>query len=266
VHVDHPTGLTSAQVAERVARGQVNEVGERTSRSIGEIVRANVLTRFNAILGALFVLVMTTGSWADGLFGNVVSGDSIFARRPHMTTTKALLINTAAQWEFSGEGHDLTRVHQGWGRADLRRLYDLKDRILVVDEQDVLPPQSTKVYSIEVAEGDPVLKVTLVYADPPAVPGAAVARVNDLTLKVTSPTGEVYFGNYGLREGLWSKPGGEPNTVDTVENVFVDRPAAGSWRVEVRTDEVNQDGHVETEELDADFALVVSGPLRAPVP
>ena len=72
VHVDHPTGLTSAQVAERVARGQVNEVGERTSRSIGEIVRANVLTRFNAILGALFVLVMTTGSWADGLFGIVL--------------------------------------------------------------------------------------------------------------------------------------------------------------------------------------------------
>ncbi len=72
MHVDHVTGLTSAQVAERVARGQVNEVGERTSRSIGEIVRANVLTRFNAILGALFVLVMTTGSWADGLFGIVL--------------------------------------------------------------------------------------------------------------------------------------------------------------------------------------------------
>ena len=72
VHTDHVTGLTGAQVAARVARGQVNELGERTSRSIGEIVRANVFTRFNAILGALFVLVMTTGSWADGLFGIVL--------------------------------------------------------------------------------------------------------------------------------------------------------------------------------------------------
>ncbi|GAA6524798.1 HAD-IC family P-type ATPase [Intrasporangium sp. DVR] len=71
-HTDHVTGLTSGQVAERVARGEVNEVGERTSRSIGEIVRANVLTRFNAILGALFVLVMTTGSVADGLFGIIL--------------------------------------------------------------------------------------------------------------------------------------------------------------------------------------------------
>jgi cation-transporting ATPase E len=67
-----PDGLTSAQVAERVARGEVNRLTERTSRSLGEIFRANVLTRFNAILGALFVLVMTTGSWADALFGVIL--------------------------------------------------------------------------------------------------------------------------------------------------------------------------------------------------
>ncbi|MFM6849029.1 MAG: HAD-IC family P-type ATPase, partial [Terrabacter sp.] len=66
------SGLTSAEVDERVSRGAVNRLSERTSRSVGEIVRANVLTRFNAILGALFVLVMVTGSWADGLFGVVL--------------------------------------------------------------------------------------------------------------------------------------------------------------------------------------------------
>ncbi|WP_374968005.1 HAD-IC family P-type ATPase [Terrabacter sp. BE26] len=65
-------GLTAAEVAERVSRGAVNRLTERTSRSVGEIVRANVLTRFNAILGALFVLVMVTGSFADGLFGIVL--------------------------------------------------------------------------------------------------------------------------------------------------------------------------------------------------
>ncbi|MDN5768276.1 MAG: HAD-IC family P-type ATPase [Humibacillus sp.] len=66
------TGLTSAEVADRMARGQVNALTERTSRSLGEIFKANVLTRFNAILGALFVLVMVTGSYADGLFGGVL--------------------------------------------------------------------------------------------------------------------------------------------------------------------------------------------------
>ncbi|WP_076260582.1 HAD-IC family P-type ATPase [Intrasporangium flavum] len=69
---DAAPGLTSAEVAERVARGQVNRLAERTSRSLGEIVRANVLTRFNAILGALFVLVLVTGSFADALFGVVL--------------------------------------------------------------------------------------------------------------------------------------------------------------------------------------------------
>ena len=67
-----PHGLTSAEVAERVARGEVNRLAERTSRSLGEIVRANVLTRFNAVLGALFVLVLVTGSFADALFGVVL--------------------------------------------------------------------------------------------------------------------------------------------------------------------------------------------------
>ena len=65
-------GLSTHEVAQRVARGEVNQVGERTTRSVGEIVRANVLTRFNAILGALFVLVMVTGSYADGLFGIIL--------------------------------------------------------------------------------------------------------------------------------------------------------------------------------------------------
>ncbi len=69
-------GLTAAEVAERIARGQVNALREGTSRSVAEIFRANVLTRFNAILGALFVLVMATGSLADGLFGLILVANS----------------------------------------------------------------------------------------------------------------------------------------------------------------------------------------------
>ena len=66
------TGLTAAQVVSRVAAGQVNAAPVRSSRTIWEIVKANVFTRFNAILGALFVLVLITGSLADGLFGMVL--------------------------------------------------------------------------------------------------------------------------------------------------------------------------------------------------
>lgn len=62
-------GLSSAEVAERVAAGQTNVAETKTSRSFGEIFRANVFTRFNAVLGALFVVVLFAGSIADGLFG-----------------------------------------------------------------------------------------------------------------------------------------------------------------------------------------------------
>jgi len=56
---------------------------------------------------------------------------------------------------------------------------------------------------------------------------------------------------------VWSTPGGVANTVDNVENVFVDKAAAGTWTVEVIATQVNVDGHVETAATDADYALVV---------
>jgi cation-transporting ATPase E len=66
------TGLTAAAVAERVALGRTNATALRTSRTVGEIVRANVFTIFNGLLVTLFVLVLTTGRWQNGLFVGVV--------------------------------------------------------------------------------------------------------------------------------------------------------------------------------------------------
>ncbi|AZM61606.1 MULTISPECIES: HAD-IC family P-type ATPase [unclassified Streptomyces] len=66
------TGLTSAQVAERVARGQVNDVPVRSSRSLTDIVRANVFTRFNAIIGVLWVIMLFVAPIQDSLFGFVI--------------------------------------------------------------------------------------------------------------------------------------------------------------------------------------------------
>lgn len=70
--VTPPSGLTDAEVAERVAAGRTNAVRTRTSRTLGEIVRANVFTVFNGLLLSLFVIVMATGRWQNGLFGGVV--------------------------------------------------------------------------------------------------------------------------------------------------------------------------------------------------
>ncbi len=198
--------------------------------------------------------------WSDGIFGNEADpGGTVFENRPHMTTAKAFMINTAKPYPFTGSDHDLTRVHQGWGNPSAQTLYDMRDNISFVDESVLLTNTESVEFSATVDPGEPALKATMTYADPAGNPSSTQARVNDLTLKLTSPSSVVYWGNNGLLEGNWSIPGGAANTVDTVENVFVENPESGLWLVEVIASEINEDGHVETPELDADFALVVSG-------
>lgn len=65
-------GLTAAEVAERVARGEVNDVPVRSSRSTADIVRANVFTRFNAIIGVLWLIMLFVAPFQDSLFGYVI--------------------------------------------------------------------------------------------------------------------------------------------------------------------------------------------------
>lgn len=70
------SGLSDAEVAQRVADGQTNDVPTRAARSVSEIVRANVFTRINAILGVLFAIVVATGSLINGLFGLLIVANS----------------------------------------------------------------------------------------------------------------------------------------------------------------------------------------------
>lgn len=70
------TGLSDAEVAQRVAEGRTNDVPTRAARSVSEIVRANVFTRINAILGVLLIIVLSTGSVINGLFGVLIVANS----------------------------------------------------------------------------------------------------------------------------------------------------------------------------------------------
>ena len=65
-------GLTSAEVQERRAAGQVNEVPDRTSRTYADIIRGNVLTRFNAIISVLAAVILVFGDPIDALFAVVM--------------------------------------------------------------------------------------------------------------------------------------------------------------------------------------------------
>ncbi|MCZ7536831.1 MAG: HAD-IC family P-type ATPase [Acidimicrobiia bacterium] len=70
-------GLSDAEVQERIERGEVNDTGRRSSRTLTEIVKANVFTRFNAILGSMLAIILVVGPIQDALFGIVLVSNAL---------------------------------------------------------------------------------------------------------------------------------------------------------------------------------------------
>ncbi|MFN7148425.1 MAG: HAD-IC family P-type ATPase [Microthrixaceae bacterium] len=86
-----PDGLSSAEVAERVASGRVNRVPRAPTRTVGEIVRANVLTPVNGIIGVLLVLVvLADGIGPDMLFAGVIVSNSVIGIAQELRARAAL--------------------------------------------------------------------------------------------------------------------------------------------------------------------------------
>jgi hypothetical protein len=199
--------------------------------------------------------------WHEGAFPGHGGGSTVFDSRPHMSTAKAMMINTAFRynWLAGGNNATLTRFRQGWGMADIGRLYNERNNLFIVNEDTPLTALDQQSYELQVPAGQADFRATLVYTDPKGTPMSTVHRINDLSLRVTAPNGDQYWGNNGLTASNFSTVGGDSNTRDTVENVFVASPAAGTWLVEVIASEVLQDANPTTPEMDADYALVVTG-------
>ena len=105
-------GLTSAQVAERRSRGLANASAERTSRSVAEILRANILTRFNFILGVLLAVILVAGQPQDALFGIVLVTNALIGvaqelRAKHTLDRLAVLSAPRVRVIRDGTPHDI---------------------------------------------------------------------------------------------------------------------------------------------------------------
>lgn len=74
---DLDTGLDAEEAAGRLAAGLGNSVDADTSRSVWNIVRANVFTLFNGIVGACFLVLLLVGRWQDALFGLAAFANAI---------------------------------------------------------------------------------------------------------------------------------------------------------------------------------------------
>jgi cation-transporting ATPase E len=67
-----PSGLTDDEVAERVSRGEFNDAPNAHSRSLGSIIRSNVFTYFNGLIGSMWVIMLIVAPIQDALFGFVI--------------------------------------------------------------------------------------------------------------------------------------------------------------------------------------------------
>ena len=111
--LDEP-GLSKQDVAERQTDGRGNAVKTSSSRSIVDIIRANVFTLFNGIILGAMVLVLLTGSWKDAVFGVVIivnTGIGIVTELKSKRTLDKLSILVASDYLVHRDGADMEVPH-----------------------------------------------------------------------------------------------------------------------------------------------------------
>jgi cation-transporting ATPase E len=104
-------GLSSEQAAQRREAGLTNDQGKQPTRTVVQILRANVLTRFNAILLALLVVILIVGPVQDALFGLILvanSGIGIFQELRAKRTLDQLSVLNAPTARTVRDGESAT--------------------------------------------------------------------------------------------------------------------------------------------------------------
>jgi subtilisin family serine protease len=180
---------------------------------------------------------------------------------PSPAMDKALLVNTATDLKTP----DIPNRNEGWGRVNLRALFDPAASRIYADESVVLTDPG-QAHSLNVTPADPTqpLRVTLVWTDPPGVPAEdpkTPALVNDLDLTVVTGAGLTYRGNT-FKAGQ-SLPDGPPDRRNNVENVYLAGPS-GTYAISVTAANLPADGAPGLDDqTDQSFALVISNATLA---
>lgn len=152
-------GLNSSQVKERIAGELDNESRHESSRSVWAIIRANVFTLFNAVLGAALVLVLVVGDPRDALFGFIVLANAAIGAiqeyRAKRTLDKLAVLHAPA-----------ARVLRSGTEQQIKVAEVLYDDILILRTGDQIPADAVVLSasalevdeSLITGESDPVVK------------------------------------------------------------------------------------------------------------
>ncbi len=151
---------------------------------------------------------------------------------PLPSTLKGILIQTAV--DINTPGPDYASGYgslDAKGAVDLIRADTLDERIV---EDRIVDPGQQKEYRLHVPPEQSALKLTLIWDDVAADPLAALALVNDLDLVVTDPTGRRVFP-WTLDPDVPREPAlrDREDHTNNVEQVYVETPADGIWRIVV---------------------------------
>lgn len=182
---------------------------------------------------------------------------------PTSALIKALLLNTTSYMTGERAGGDLPQARQGWGLLNMNRAFDTTPKIFVNQTNTFSDSGQQFVITGEVKDATQPFRVTLAWTDAPGFSGAA-PWVNDLDLEVTI-NGQVYRGNNFL--GQESQPGGDVDTKNNVEAVWLPAGTVGAFVVRVRASNIAGDGVPGNgDSSDQDFALVVYNGEKKDVP
>jgi len=235
------------------------------------------------------VATLTRDYFMSGFYpsGVAVSSDAF---TPSGQLIKAVLVNSAV--DMAGvAGFPSNR--EGWGRvlAD-NALYFAGDssRLVMRDARNTswgaLQTGGSSRLRLAVSSAALPFKVTLAWCDQPAQINASVAPVNNLDLRLISPSGVEYRGN-NFAAGV-SAPGTAADALNNLEQTLIVAPETGVWAVEVwgtavqqgpqgyalaitggvaevacRTD-YNQDGNADQDDLVALIQDIAAGTTSYP--
>lgn len=224
--------------------------------------------------GLYFPAGQTLYTWSSGTSHSTpqIAGAAALVRQylinngnnaPSAAIIKALLLNTTSYLTGLEAGGNLPQAAQGWGLLNLDRAFDDSSKILV--DQTNMFTESGQQFTItgEVKDPSRPFRVTLAWTDAAGF-SAFAPWVNDLNLEVTI-NGQVYRGNNF--QGQTSQPGGDPDSVNNVESVWLPAGTVGTFQIKVIAANITGDGVPgNSTPLDQDFALVAYNADEKPVP
>jgi len=174
-------GLSSELVAERITLRLANTTVDTSSRSLLSILRSNVFTLFNAVVGGCFLLLLVLGHWKDALFGFAVIANMLIGIIQEYTSKRTLdkiaIVNQAR-----------ATVLRNGSECDVPVSSIVLDDALILRAGDQVPADAIVLSAVELeadeslltGEVDPISKLPhdALLSGSSIVAGSAVARAD----------------------------------------------------------------------------------------